>query len=147
MRDLIFDRAEYEAPIPLAKTKDGKLWTFLKAYKIEVFTNWGVFKFNFKAGYFTDLGSVPQIAQCVISNGSDDADKLIAYVVHDALYGCHGLEFETANELLRQMLLPKEGHIRAEIVDLAVTYFGEDAYNAGDLPQNDGKLSFEWVDK
>lgn len=60
------------------------------------------FVYDFKAGYVTDLASVPKFLRSFVDN--DDKRIVLAALVHDANFGCQYLSFEASNDMFRQMI-------------------------------------------
>ena len=63
----------------------------------------GVLTYKFKRGWTTDLASVPWFFRSQVDN--DDRNIIISALVHDANFGGHFLEFDTSNNLFRDMIM------------------------------------------
>lgn len=89
--------------IHLQKLK-GRFWAISIPLHIAVKTDEGWLLFDFKEGYKTDLGSIPQRLLGIVDNGSGNLDLLAFYLVHDAIYGGNFKSQKFADNLLFQMM-------------------------------------------
>lgn len=66
----------------------------------------GVIRINIRAGWTTDLLSVPRWLVPIFDDGTQgDKGIQLAGIVHDAIYGSHCFSKHVADELFRQMLI------------------------------------------
>ncbi len=89
--------------IHLQKLK-GRFWAISRPLHIGIKVDEGWLLFDFKEGYKTDLGSIPQRLLGIVDNGSGNLDLLSFYLVHDAIYGGNFKSQKFADDLLFQMM-------------------------------------------
>ena len=106
--------------INLPKSSELKLdnkseWrVLLSPLTIYLFTNKGIYGYDFKMGFITDFASIPKIFRGALMD-NDDLDVLYASLVHDAnfahkLLGADDQGFHRANCIFRQMVKIESHH-------------------------------------
>lgn len=112
---------------------DGRdYWVQMQNLVIMVVTTVGVFRIKIKAGWVTDLGSVPLRARSFV--GHTDPKWLLWFLVHDALFSTNALSFEMSNQMLIEGgRFNKASWLQRTIVSFAVnTSKGKSAYAKSD---------------
>ena len=120
-------KAEFESEGIKLPTEDqleldtrSNYWVLLKPVTVNVKWNSKWHTFEFKRGFVYDLASTPRIIRGVC----DDNDQTVLYaaMVHDACFTSHCVDFHTANELLRSIMIHcGSSKIKARIFWLGVS--------------------------
>ena len=84
---------------------EGKDWKVFKDIVVCIYTKKsGMIKLTIKKGFVFDLGSIPARLQGIVNPGTCSQEALVAYLVHDLLYGTHYLSRDKTDNFLFQML-------------------------------------------
>lgn len=105
----------------------------------------GTWTIRIRAGWITDLGSVPTWARSFVDN--DDPRFLNAFIVHDVLCAIHALSFESTNNALDQIArLDGAPSFKRFIVRRAVDWGGRSAWDesAKHIAYEERWASFTW---
>jgi len=98
----------------------------LSPLTIYLFTNEGIYRYEFGIGFITDFASIPPIFRGALMD-NDDLDVLYASLVHDAnfahkLLGADEEGFHKANSIFRQMVKIQSHHkLKAFLMWLGVS--------------------------
>lgn len=141
----------------LAVTPIGnRLYKLARDTKVRVYTDEGVFAFDFCKGFVTNFRSGGVAVDCFVDQVGDEK-KALAYLIHDAIYtpcatlgGEHPVSRKKGDKLLRAALQwAGMGSFKAGLVYRSVRFFGRSAYWENDaLTDENSKLfSFRWVDR
>jgi len=126
VREELGDCLQYPTKPPNWEDRE---WVLMRAWSIVVETDAGIFARHIKAGWRTDLGSIPGWVEWLVKR--DDPRWLMGFLAHDADFGAHLLSFDYSNCQLYQMGRYKDaGRVKGEIIFGAVdSVFGQNAYD------------------
>lgn len=131
-----------------------RLYKLAKAIKVNVYTDEGLFHYEFQPGFITNFRSGGLFVDRFIDQIGSSVNIQVCWLVHDGNYTpCYSLEMEhpvskkLADRLLKAMLefseMPK---FKSGMVYTSVKWFGNSAYEEDDeLTEKNSRLfSFEW---
>ena len=138
----------------LAVTPIGnRLYKLARDTKVQVYTDEGVFRFNFCKGFVTNFRSGGVAVDCFVDQVGDEK-KALAYLVHDAIYtpcaalgGEHPVSRKKGDEILRAALRwAGMSAFKASMVYRSVRLFGHSAYWEDDelTDENSRLFHFHW---
>ena len=140
--------------IALAVTPIGnRLYKLARDTKVQVYTDEGVFRFDFCKGFVTNFRSGGVAVDCFVDQVGDEK-KALAYLVHDAIYtpcaalgGEHPVSRKKGDEILREALRwAGMSAFKAGLVYRSVRLFGHSAYWEDDelTGENSRLFYFHW---
>lgn len=131
-----------------------RLYKLAKAIEVNVYTDEGLFHYEFQPGFITNFRSGGLFVDRFIDQIGSSVNIQVCWLVHDSNYTpCYSLEMEhpvskkLGDRLLKAMLefseMPK---FKACMVYTSVKWFGNSAYEEDDeLTEKNSRLfSFEW---
>ena len=139
------EKVECVAPALRKMPKKG-VWEYAEDWMATIrLKGEGRLVFRIKAGYWTDLASVPKALRGAFDNGSAEYGVLVASQVHDCLYSSHYTSKDFADDIFLKLLRHYGmSRIKSYLYYSAVSLFGRSAWEGAD--EEDRKfISFCWL--